>query len=102
MSIHIRTPGSIVAASTSSQRVQLTNTNARYARVVNGTTALCFVNAGASTVLATSANVALAPQEARTFERDPNNDTYVAVQLSASTGFVSVSAVNESGGGNQG
>lgn len=97
MSVHIRTPGNTIGASaTSSQRVQLTNTNTKFIRVVNGSaTGVCFVNAGASTVAATSNNIGMAPLETRNFERDPNNDTYVAVLMSTGTATISVSAVNE-------
>jgi len=54
------------------------------------------VNAGATSgVTATNANAALAPFEARNFERDPNTDTFVAVLLSGGTAQVSVMPVNE-------
>lgn len=98
MSIHISTPAYTIAASaTSSQRVQITgNTNSKFIRVVNGSASNpCFVNAGGSTVAATSSNVALAPLEARNFERDPNTQQYVAALMAASTGFVIVMPVNE-------
>lgn len=97
MSVHIRTPGYTIAASaTSSQRIGPIAINTKFVRVTNGSaTALCFVNAGGSTVAATSNNISLAPLEGRNFERDPNTDTYVAALVSASTAFIGVAPVNE-------
>ncbi len=97
MSVHVRTPAVSISASTTSANAQITNTSCKFLRVVNGSaTALCYINAGTTNgVTATAFNIALAPFEARNFERDPNNDTWVAVLLSSGTASVSVAAVNE-------
>lgn len=98
MSVHISTPSYIISATaTSSQRVQITaGLNTKFVRVVNGSASnIAFVNAGSSTVVATSSNAALGPLEARNFERDPNTQQYIAALMSASTAFISAMPVNE-------
>ena len=105
MSIKITNPSYLISASaTSSQRVQITNgQQCRFIRVVNGhATGHCFVNAGGSTVAATSSNMSVGPLQTRSFERDPNTDTYVAALVSTTTATISVAPVNEDSADNKG
>lgn len=91
MSINIHTVATPISASTSTATAALSQSSAKYIRVVNGTTSLAYVNAGATGVTATSANMAIGPSATEIFERDPNADVAVAVLLVAGTGIVSFS-----------
>ena len=91
MSINIHTTGTPISASTTTATAALAQSSAKYIRVVNGTTSLAYVNAGATGVTATSANIAVAPNGTEIFERDPNVDVAVAVLLVTGTGIVSFS-----------
>lgn len=87
---NIHSIGTPISASTSSARAAIpAASSGNYIRVVNGTTSIAYVNAGDVTVTATSANFPVEPYGAVNLQRNPNEDTYVAVLLSASTGIVS-------------
>lgn len=89
MSINIHTINTPISASTSTATAALAQSSAKYIRVVNGTTSLAYVNAGATGVTATSANIAIAPSATEIFERNPDADVAVAVLLVSGTGIVS-------------
>jgi hypothetical protein len=93
MATHIDATNIPISASTTSAQGTLPVSNARYIRVTNPTTALCYVAAGTNPT-ATSANVAVGAYSTEYFERDPNTDLLVAVLLSTGTGTI---AVNLSG-----
>lgn len=87
-SVHI--PSIVISASTTTASALVPGSATNFVRVANPTTALCYVNAGDSSVTATAANIALGAYESRVFAIKPG-DTYVAVLLSASTGSIPVS-----------
>lgn len=91
MPINVHAPAVVISASTTTASSALPNSTARYIRVVNPTTALCYVNAGGSGVTATNANPAVGAYSTETFEIASGSDTYVAVLLSTGTGSISVS-----------
>ena len=96
MTISIHTPVVTIAGTTSSANVALPQSAAKYIRVVNGsTTNIVYVNAGGSSVTATTANFALAPFESRNLERDVNTDTYVAAIMDAGTAKIAFMPVAE-------
>ncbi len=96
MPINVHATGIPISASTSSAQGTLPISQARFIRVVNPTTALCYVNAGANPT-ATSANPAVGAYSTEYFERDPNTDLVVAVLLSTGTGTISVSLAGTPG-----
>ena len=96
MAISIKTVNTPISASTTTATGALTQSSAKYIRVVNGTTSLAYVNAGATGVTATSANMAVAPYGTEIFERNPDTDVAVAVLLVTGTGIVSFSPCAQS------
>lgn len=96
MALNVHITATPIPASTTSAQGTLTPSSSKYIRVVNGSTALCYVNAGANPT-ATSANPAVGPNATEYFERDPNTDAVVAVLLSTGTGQVSVSPAGTPG-----
>lgn len=93
MAMNIKTPSVAISASTSSARAALVPTDSvqRFVRVTNNSvTSGAYINAGDSSVAATSANICLAPFQSAVFERDPATDTNVAALLISGTGIVSV------------
>jgi hypothetical protein len=64
-----------------------------YIRVVNPTTALCYVVTGAGSATATAANPAVGAYSTEVFKKPTDHDT-VAVLLSTGTGTISVNPVS--------
>ena len=91
MTNNVHTQSAVISASTTTARAALPGFPTNFARVVNSTTALCYVNAGDSGVTATAANIALGPYESRVFEINKDVDTYIAVLLSTGTGNIAIS-----------
>lgn len=89
MSIHAKTVAVAISASTASATGTIPVSDSPYIRVVNGTTALCYVATGTAPT-ATAANIAVAPY-GELIVRRALTDTTAAVLLSAGTGVVSVS-----------
>ena len=79
-----------VTTSTTSARAALPNSTGRFFVVANDSDSLAYVNFGDGTVVATSANPAVTPNNYAIFERDPNTDSNVAILLGAGTGLASV------------
>jgi hypothetical protein len=96
MPTNIDTTNIPISASTTSAQGTLPVSNARYVRVVNPTTALCYVAAGTNPT-ATNANVAVGAYSTEIFERDPNVDLLVAVLLSTGTGTIAVNLTGTPG-----
>jgi len=90
MAIRSTTPSVAISASTSSASAAIPSNFTGYIRVVNPTTALCYVNTGDSGVTATASNIAVGAYSELTLQTTVG-DTHVAVLLSASTGMIAVS-----------
>lgn len=80
----------VISASTTTASAAIPSTGAEFIRVVNPTTALCYVNTGAAAVTATNANIAVGAYSTEIFKIGQNN-THVAVLLSTGTGSIPVS-----------
>jgi hypothetical protein len=91
MPINIHTPSVAISASTSSASGAIPNSSSTQIRVVNGTTAVAYINAGGSGVAATNANIAVAPYGVEILERQLGSDTHVAALLSTGSGIVTIS-----------
>jgi hypothetical protein len=90
MLINAHVIGTPITTSTTTARGTITDSTAKNIAVVNDSDALAYVNFGGSSVEATSANPAVAPNSSAIFERAPDTDTHCAILLSAGTGFASV------------
>lgn len=80
----------VISASTTTASAAIPSSGADFIRVVNPTTALCYVATGGSSVTATAANIAVGAYSTEIFKIGLG-DTHVAVLLSASTGSIPVS-----------
>ena len=80
----------VISASTTTASAAIPSSGADFIRVVNPTTALCYVATGSSAVTATNANIAVGAYSDDIFKIGLN-DTHVAVLLSSSTGSIAVS-----------
>lgn len=90
MPINIKTPSVAISASTSTATSALPASSAKYIYVSNGSaTSGAYVNAGATGVTATSANIMVPPFGWAIFERDPVTDVAVAALLISGTAIVS-------------
>ncbi len=90
MSFDARRAAVAISASTTTASSALPASSDNFIRVVNPTTALCYVNSGGSGVAATNANQAVGAYSTEVFQIG-ETDTHVAVLLSTGTGTVSVS-----------
>ncbi len=79
-----------ISASTTTASATLPAGSSKFIRVVNPTTALCYVTTGAGSATATAANIAVGAYSTVILEK-PDADDTVAVLLSASTGTIAVS-----------
>lgn len=95
--LNVHSPSVAISASTTTANGALPNSTAAFIRVINGSTAVAYINAGAdNTVAATNANIAVRPSGEAIFQRNPNTDLYVAALLSTGTGIVAVSNCDQS------
>lgn len=90
MTANINTPAVAVSASTTSAQGTLPVGSEMFIRVVNGSSSIAYVDAGAAPT-ATAANIAIAPNSTAYLQRNPNTDLVVAVLLATGTGIVSFS-----------
>lgn len=105
MGLHVKSEAISISASivSASATIPVSGQSLPYIRVVNGSTALCYVNTGTGSATATNANIAVPPSVAITFRKGDSlvsagfYDDTVAVLLSAGTGTVSVSSVDYPG-----
>lgn len=95
MAISAKSVSTVISASTSSASAAIPSSGANYIRVVNPTTALCYVATGGSSVTATNANIAVGVYSTAIFALGVG-DTHVAVLLSTGTGSIPVSRCEQS------
>lgn len=95
MAFSSKTVSVAISASTSSASSAIPSTGASFIRVVNPTTALCYVATGAGSATATAANIAVGAYSTVVLEI-PQSDTHVAVLLSTGTGTIAVSRSTQS------
>lgn len=95
MAFSTKTVSVAISASTSSASSAIPSTGANFIRVVNPTTALCYVATGAGSATATAANIAVGAYSTVVLEF-PQSDTHVAVLLSTGTGTIAVSRSTQS------
>lgn len=91
MPIHIQRASAAVSASTTSASTAI-RLGTQYVRIVNPTTALCYVTSGAGSATAVATHPAVGAYSTDIFEIPTDHDT-IAVLLSASTGLIAVMAV---------
>lgn len=94
MAISVKSVSTAISASTTSASAEIPSIGADYIRVVNPTTALCYVATGAGSATATAANIAVGAYSTSIFRLD-HSDTHVAVLLSTGTGIITVSRCSQ-------
>lgn len=85
--IGVKLASSSIAATTTSSRAALPNTNLSYIRVYNAGSEIAFINTGNSSVTATTTNSFVAAGAIETFSISPN-DTHLAAITSTGTATV--------------
>lgn len=95
MAISVKSVSTAISASTTSASAAIPSIGADYIRVVNPTTALCYVATSSGAATATAANIAVGAYSTSIFRIDPS-DINVAVLLSAGTGTIAVSRCSQS------
>jgi len=91
MPIPIQRASAAVSASTTSASTTIP-LNTKYVRIVNPTTALCYVTSGSGSATALATHPAVGAYSTEIFEIPADHNT-IAVLLSASTGLIAVMAV---------
>jgi len=95
MTFSTKTISTAISASTTSASAAIPSTGAQFIRVVNPTTALCYVATGAGSATATAANIAVGAYSTEVLQI-ATGDTHVAVLLSTGTGTIPVSRCTQS------
>lgn len=92
MTTNTKTPSVAISASTTSASGAL-RPGTLYVRVVNPTTALCYVTTGAGSATAVNTNPAVGAYSTAIFQKPAEHDT-VAVLLSTGTGTIAVNSTD--------